>query len=53
MASLSAGKATVLGLTLLISVLFFALIKPFLMTILLAAITAGLAQPPYRCDRRQ
>jgi predicted PurR-regulated permease PerM len=53
MASLSAGKATVLGLTLLISVLFFALIKPFLMTILLAAITAGLAQPPYRWLHRR
>lgn len=41
-------KASVLAITLLITALFFAMVKPFLVTFLLAAIFSGLSQPLYR-----
>jgi len=40
-------KASVLVLTLLVSALFFAMLKPYVITILMAAISAGLANPLY------
>lgn len=41
-------RTVVLLLTLAISVVFVTMLRPFLMTLLLAGITAGLAQPLYR-----